>query len=102
MTYRLTPQAEADVEAIGDYISEENPPAAGRLVQRFIRQWELLSTQPHLGMARDDISPGVRHLVMGQYVAFYRVKGNDVLIVRVLHGRRNITASDIETSAPDH
>ena len=95
MSYRLTPQAEADIEAIGDYIGERNPPAAVRLIERFIRQWELLSTQPYSGMARDDISPGIRHLVMGQYIAFYRVDGSDVLIVRVLHGRRNITASDI-------
>ena len=33
--------------------------------------------------------PGIRHLVIGEYVAFYRVGEDSVEILRVLHGRRN-------------
>ncbi|WP_378949915.1 type II toxin-antitoxin system RelE/ParE family toxin [Mesorhizobium sp. ANAO-SY3R2] len=95
MSYRLAPRAIADVEGIGDYISQESPQAAVRLIQRFARHWELLASQPYSGATREDVLPDLRHLVMGEYIAFYRVVGRDVLILRVLHGRRDITGDDI-------
>jgi toxin ParE1/3/4 len=55
-----------------------------------------LATQPRSGAERDDILPGVRHKITGQYIAFYRVDDEDVLILRVLHGRRNIGADDLK------
>lgn len=96
MSYRTTPRAQADLQTIGDYIAERNPPAAKRLIGRFIQHWELLATQPRSGAERDDILPGIRHKVTGIYVAFYRVEGEDVVILRVLHGRRNIGAEDFD------
>jgi toxin ParE1/3/4 len=95
MSYRLTPAAEADIEAIADYISERSAPASMKLVKDFIRRWELLATQPHSGAIREDILPGIRHLVMGQYIALYRVENATVIILRVLHGRRNITDEEV-------
>ncbi|MBA3448216.1 MAG: type II toxin-antitoxin system RelE/ParE family toxin [Pseudaminobacter sp.] len=95
MSYRLTPNSQSDIEAIGDYFADRNPYAAVKLLNGFVRRWEFLATQPYCGMPRDDILPNVRHLVMGGYLAFYRVDGKDVVILRVLHGRRNITADDI-------
>jgi toxin ParE1/3/4 len=98
MSYRLTPAAEADIEGIADYIAEHNAPASVRLVEDFVRRWELLATQPYSGATREDILPSIRHLVMGQYIAFYRVDEDaEVLILRVIHGRRNITAEDVSS-----
>lgn len=74
MSYQLAPQAEVDVEAIADHVAEYNPVAAAKLVRDFTRRWELLATQPFSGAAREDVLPDVRHLVMGQYIAFYRVE----------------------------
>ena len=95
MSYRLTPSAEADIEAIADYISEHSASASMKLVKDFIRRWELLATQPYSGATCEDILPSIRHLVMGQYIAFYQVEDTSVIILRVLHGRRNITAEDV-------
>jgi len=39
----------------------------------------------------------VRHLVVGEYVTFYRAGENAVEILRVLHGRRKIDASDLKS-----
>jgi toxin ParE1/3/4 len=47
------------------------------------------------GPVRDDVAPGIRHLVMNEYLIFYRVLDEEVEILRVLHGRRHITGSDI-------
>lgn len=89
MSYRLTPRAEADLEAIVDYISERNPPAAVDLLRRLVRRYGGLAEHPFSGPARDDIAPGIRHVVVGSYVSLYRVIGPHVEIVRVLHGKRD-------------
>ncbi|NGN41004.1 type II toxin-antitoxin system RelE/ParE family toxin [Mesorhizobium sp. CGMCC 1.15528] len=96
MSYRLAPEAQADIEAIANYIGELNPQAAVKLLRRFVDQWELLATQPYSGAGREDVLPGIRHLVMGTYIAFYRVDDGHVLILRILHGKRDITADDLE------
>ncbi|UVK48011.1 type II toxin-antitoxin system RelE/ParE family toxin [Mesorhizobium sp. AR07] len=97
MKYRLLPQAEVDLEDIGDYIAGHDPRAAVRLVDALERRWDLLTLHPFSGAPRDDIAPGIRHLVVGDYLTLYRV-GNDVIeIIRVLHGKRNIEADDIDS-----
>lgn len=97
MSYRLTPTAVADITAIADYVNERNPTAAIELVSGFIRRFEMLSRYPYSGVGRDDILPNIRHLVLGTYIAFYRVEDGDAVIVRVLHGRQDI-GSDHEVS----
>lgn len=94
MSYRLTRRAERDFVEIAEYISARSPFAAAKLVRRFIRQWEILATQPLSGQSCDELHPGARRLVMGGYIAFYRVQAGDVLILRVLHGRQDITSED--------
>ncbi|AZO12202.1 MULTISPECIES: type II toxin-antitoxin system RelE/ParE family toxin [unclassified Mesorhizobium] len=47
---------------------------------------------PFSGFPRDDIAPGIRRIVLGEYLSFYRVSDSDIEIVRVLHGRRKIGA----------
>ncbi len=48
---------------------------------------------PYIGRARDeDFGVGSRSFPVGDYVIVYRVEGEDVLILRVAHGRRDIEA----------
>jgi toxin ParE1/3/4 len=61
---------------------------------RFMDKWELLATQPYSGQVVEDIAPDLRRLVMGEYVAFYRVRDGDVVIVRIFHGRRDFASED--------
>ncbi|WP_027057933.1 type II toxin-antitoxin system RelE/ParE family toxin [Mesorhizobium loti] len=95
MRYRLLPQAVVDLESIGDYIAAHDPRAAVRLVDALERRWDLLTLHPFSGAPRDDIAPGIRHLVVGDYLTLYRVGGDAIEILRVLHGRRNIEADDL-------
>ena len=48
------------------------------------------SSIPRLGPPRDDIRPGLRYLIVGDYVVLYRLIDEDVEIVRVVHGRRDL------------
>src|SRR5262249_59604312 len=50
MSFRLTPQAEADLVAISDYIAADNPGAARRLLDRFHECFGLLGMFPQLGV----------------------------------------------------
>lgn len=59
------------------------------------RRWDLLTLHPFSGAPREDIAPGIRHLVVGEYLTLYRVGEDSVEILRVLHGRRNIEADDV-------
>jgi toxin ParE1/3/4 len=46
-------------------------------------------------MERDDIMPGIRHVIVGNYVALYRVAANGIEIVRIFHGHRQIMAEHL-------
>lgn len=49
-----------------------------------------LADFPELGRSRVDLRPGVRAWVIGSYVLFYEVEADAVLILRILHGARDI------------
>ena len=55
-------------------------------------RFSLLASFPHLGRTRDDLRPGLRGFTVGDYVILYRIEGEDVLILHVIHGRRDIAA----------
>lgn len=95
MSYRLSSRALSDLESIVDYLSDVNPKAALRLVDRLEERWELLVTQPRSGVLRQDLGPDLREVIVGEYLSIYRLDDNDIQILRVLHGRRNITAGDV-------
>ena len=46
-----------------------------------------------MGRARDeDLRSGLRSFPVGEYVIIYRILDEDILILRVLHGSRDIEA----------
>ena len=92
MAHRLSPEAEADLDQIWDYITKESgsPAAAKRVVTSITDRFFLLATHPALGRRRDDLRPGLRSFVVGSYIILYIIQSDDVLIVRVFHSRRDI------------
>jgi toxin ParE1/3/4 len=48
---------------------------------------------PKIDRDRDeDLRPGLRSFPVGEYVIVYRIQDEDVLILRVLRGSRNVEA----------
>jgi toxin ParE1/3/4 len=78
----------ANLEAEADYIAEDNPAAAGRLVQRIMRAVDLLAKNPAMG--RPGRVSGTRELVIADtsYIVPYRVRADAVEILRVFHAAR--------------
>jgi toxin ParE1/3/4 len=90
-----TDRADEDLIEIWSYIAVENISAADRVLDAIEARWDNLARHPYSGVARDDIAPGIRHLVSGEYLTLYRLSNGAIEIVRVLHGRRKISSKVI-------
>ena len=87
----IPPSVEAEIEAIGDYIAQDNPPAALRFMEKLYRRCQSLERFPHRGRTYGD---RYRAISEGNYVIIYRTEDADsetrVIIVAVIHGARDI------------
>lgn len=91
-----TPYAAQDVREIVDYLLEHSEPAADRFIADLEAACQLLRSQPRMGRERDDLAPGVRSVVVGKYLVFFRASDETIEILRVIHGARNITPEMFE------
>jgi len=69
-----------------------SPTTADRLIDAIIERFELLAEHPRIGRLRPEFGVGVRSFTVENYVIYYR-HDRDVLIARVLHGRRDQAAA---------
>lgn len=91
---RFTPAAAWDMDEAFAYISAENRGAAAALLSRLRVAVERLAEFPEIGVAlhAEDfelVTPGIRFLVVEPYLVFYRTVSDDVIILRILHSRRD-------------
>ena len=93
MSYRLSVLAEQDLEEIWSYVAEDASPAtADRLIDAIVDRFDLLAEQPRMGRLRPEFGAGVRSFTVENHVIYYR-HDEDVVIARVLHGRRDQAAA---------
>ena len=89
---RITPEAEDDLRAIGDYlVAQHAPETERRFVQSLRRRIALLKAFPEgYGLAPEAQAAGVelRQLIHGMYRVLYTVEGKNVTIHAVRHGAR--------------
>lgn len=79
MSFRLTPAAESDIEAIATYIAGDSPAAAR------MGRWHRAPLRPDKGTCP---AWDLRFVPVGNYLILHRQVGDDVEIVRVLHSAR--------------
>ncbi|MGD0634440.1 MAG: type II toxin-antitoxin system RelE/ParE family toxin [Beijerinckiaceae bacterium] len=86
--YVLRPRARRDIEEIWDY-SEKNWNAgqAELYIRQIQRSLQLLANDPGLGRACDDLRAGYRKFPSGSHLIFYRILGEGLEVVRILHER---------------
>jgi toxin ParE1/3/4 len=82
--------AEADLEAIGDYIANDNPRRALSFVRELRSRCQAIGGHPRAAPLRPELGRGVRMVVFGAYLIFYRHRPDRVVIERVLHGARDL------------
>ena len=83
-------QAQEDLIEIWVHVATDNERAADQVLDGIEARLDALLAFPEMGVAREDIRPGLRMLVSGAYVILYRIGEQDIDIVRVVHGRRDL------------
>ncbi len=95
MAHRVAPRAEAELDGIWYYLAKESGSIeiADRVVDSITGRFFLLSRYPHIGRRRyEDLRPGLRSFLAGEYVILYRIEDEDVLILHVIRASRDIEA----------
>ena len=89
MRVHWTRPALRDLAEISDYIAQDSPSAAHRMLIEVRRQVAQLGDHPHLG--RPGRVPDTRELVITStpYLAPYRVSDRIIEVLAVVHGARN-------------
>lgn len=86
----ILPAARADLIDIGDFIALDNPPRAASFVAEIEAKIVEIGERPGSFQKRDDLNPGLRHAPHGRYLIFFIEKDQEVQIVRVLQGARDL------------
>jgi toxin ParE1/3/4 len=94
MSVLVSRKVRAELDAIWSHIATESGSLeiADRAVDAITDTLLQLSRYPQLGRQRDDLRPGIRSLAVGSYLVIYRPQGNNVRILHVVHGSRNISS----------
>lgn len=81
--------AVANLVEIREYVAQDKPAAATRLIEKLIAAVELLADHPHLG--RPGREAGTRELLIAgtSYIVPYKVTKGRVAVLAVLHGAQN-------------
>ena len=92
MELQLSPAAQDDLEAIGDFIAQDSPANAVRIVMALRAQCQRLVKAPMAYVARPELGDGLRSCAHGRYVIFFRPTAELVRIERILHSARDVQA----------
>lgn len=92
MELYISPKAGQDLEAIGDYIAQDNSDAALQFVLNLRQQCQRIASHPLAYRTRPELGDGIRVAPVGRYLVFFKLSENDVTIVRILHGAREINS----------
>ncbi len=91
MSYKIAPEAIRDLDGIWDYIAKDNVGAAERWIDRLMAAMDLLADNPGLGHVRSDVEmPSLLFWPMEKYVIAYRVIREQIEVVAVTQGSRNV------------
>ncbi len=86
----FTPQAEIDLEEIGDYIAADNPKRAVSFVQEIRQHCGRIAEGPTRYVERPDLGDAIRICAHGNYLIVFEPYDDGALIIRVLQGARNL------------
>ena len=89
--YVLSPAARADLEQIWDYTCQRwDDDQAGEHVREIQRAIERVVDNPMIGRACDELRPGYRKHAVGSHTLYYRIVGDVIDVVRILHQRMDV------------
>ena len=94
--YRLTAEAQRDLQEIRDYLTAEAGPRVARyVVSALIVALRKLGKDPGMGHRREDLTPqeNVLFWPVFSYLIVYQRDAKPIGVVAVLHGKRDVAAA---------
>src|ERR1043166_4071985 len=87
---RLSDQAKEDLIGLWEYIAQDNPAAADRLIQKLVAQYKSLAEFPGMGQSREELRPDLRSFSVGNYLILYHPIPEGIAVFRIIHGARDL------------
>ncbi len=88
--YIISVPALQDLQEIIDYFAQTNVETGDKFINKFDAWCQKLRSFPAIGKRYDGVSPGLRGVLIDEYIMFYRVTDDLVEIVRIVHGKRDL------------
>ncbi len=81
---------------IAEYISRDNPVAAGKWIHNLFKKVEILKSTPEIGRIVPEIErKEIRELIFGNYRIIYRIEKTIINILTVRHGKQILPVDEI-------
>lgn len=89
--YVLTAAARADLSEIAEFIRQDSPDAAKRVVESLREAMARLAGLPEMGHIREDLARvSLRFWPVYSYLIIYRPESRPLQILRILHSARDV------------
>jgi toxin ParE1/3/4 len=90
MVYRLTSKAEFDIIAIAEVgLTRWGRTLAEEYIGGLYALFDRIASSPRMARERNELTPPVRVRRYRAHLILYLVEGDDILIVRLRHGRED-------------
>ena len=92
-SYRLSPEAQSQLAAIGEFLAQNSIEAALKVYDALEGAFELLATMPEMGHTREDLTKRpVKFWSVLSYLVIYDPASDPLSVIAIIHG-----AQDVET-----
>ncbi|MBO1351369.1 MAG: type II toxin-antitoxin system RelE/ParE family toxin [Hormoscilla sp. GUM202] len=96
-TYKLTDEALQDLDEIFNYLSGYSLDAVDRFLDALEKKYQNLVNFPQMGKSYEELAPQLRGVPIDGYILLYRLVGEDIEILRVVSGYRNLKSLFLDT-----
>jgi toxin ParE1/3/4 len=92
MRFVLAPKIKCDLEDIADWVAQDSPERALKLVREIRAEFREIAQNPLHYQLRPEIGEDARLAVIGRYVVLFWIDGDLVRFERVVYGGRDLPA----------
>ena len=93
MNIRFTDEAKADLQQIGDYIAKDNPIRALSFVGELEQKCRAIAASPMaFSLVPRYEQYAIRRCIHENYLIFYRIEGEQITILHIVHGAMDYAA----------
>lgn len=86
----ISQTASRDLVEILDYFTNINNEVGERFIQEFEKKCKNIVNFPNIGCSYEEIAPFLRGIPIDGHIIFYKVIDEEITIVRVVSGKRDL------------